>query len=108
MLKLGATAKYLREAHGLTQRAAADALGVSYVHLCNIERDKAMPSPEMLEKFRRTWGVDLYVLAWCLHGEQRALPAPVREATARLTKAWRIQIERRLQSKSSQCSLSGR
>jgi transcriptional regulator with XRE-family HTH domain len=108
MLKLGATAKYLREAQGLTQRAAADALGISDVHLCNIERDKAMPSPELLDTIRRTWGIDLYVLAWCMKGDLRALPVPVREATARLTDAWKAQIERRFNGKKSECSTSAR
>jgi len=94
MIYLGQTARYLRESFGLTQRAAAERLGISYVHLCNIENNKSVPSPELLEKFREVWDVDLYVLAWCLHGDANKLPKPLRKPMNDLAKAWQDQIER--------------
>src|SRR5216684_4258361 len=84
MIYLGKTAKYLRESLELTQRQAAEALGISYVHLSHIENNRAFPSPALLSRYRELWGVDLYVLAWCLHGDSSRLPEPLRKATERL------------------------
>lgn len=92
MIYLGKTARHLRESLGLTQRAAAKQLDISYVHLCNIENNKAMPSPNLLERFRELWDVDLYVLAWCLHGDAEKLPKPLRKPMNELAKAWRRQL----------------
>jgi transcriptional regulator with XRE-family HTH domain len=92
MIHLGKTARHLRESLGLTQRAAAEQLHITSVHLCNIENNKAMPSPSLLERFRELWNVDLYVLAWCLHGEVEKLPKPLRKPMAELAKAWQEQI----------------
>ena len=89
MLQLGHIARRVRESKGLTQIAAAKLLGISNVHLCNLEGDKAQPSPELLARYRDLWGVDLYVVAWCLSGEINRLPPGVREAGRRLTDAWR-------------------
>ena len=93
MIRLGSTARYLREMHGLTQRAAARKLGVSVVHLCNVENDKASPSNDLLGRYRQCWGIDLYVLAWCLHGDMEKLPKTVREPMAALARAWQEQLE---------------
>ena len=89
---LGKTARHLREMLGLTQRAAAEALGISCVHLCNIEKNKSVPSPALLERFREVWNVDLYVLAWCLHGDVEKLPEAVQKPMAELAEAWKQQI----------------
>jgi len=78
---------------GLTQRAAAEALGISCVHLCNVEKNKAVPSPALLERFRELWNVDLYVLAWCLHGDADKLPEPLRKLMGDLARAWQEQID---------------
>jgi transcriptional regulator with XRE-family HTH domain len=94
-MKLGDTARTLREEFGLTQRAAADRLGVSFVHLSNLENDKARPSPELLEKFRDVYGVDLYVYAWCRRGELERLPKGMQAATRRLTAEWDKVIDAR-------------
>jgi transcriptional regulator with XRE-family HTH domain len=93
MIRLGKTARHLRETLGLTQRAAAESLGISCVHLCNVENDKAVPSPALLERFRELWNVDLYVLAWCLHGDTNKLPKPLRKPMAELARAWQDQID---------------
>lgn len=94
-MNLGDTARSLRESFGLTQRAAADRLGVSYVHLCNIEKDKSRPSPDLLEKYRQVFGVDLYVYSWCVSGDAGKLPPAMRAATERLAGQWRKLIEER-------------
>lgn len=94
-MKLGDTARDLRESFGLTQRAAADRLGVSFVHLCNIENDKSRPSPELLGKFRDVFGVDLYIYAWCQRGDLSKLPPGMRDVTKRLTDEWAKIIEKR-------------
>ena len=93
MIRLGSTARHIRATRGLTQRAAAKALGVSYVHLSNIENDKSIPSPSLLTRYREVWGVDLYVLAWCLHGDTKKLPQSVRKPMAELAQAWRAELE---------------
>jgi transcriptional regulator with XRE-family HTH domain len=72
----------------MTQRAAATALGVSYVHLSNVERGKSAPSPRLLERFKEVFGVDLYVLAWCL-SEDDELPEPLRLHRRQLAEEWR-------------------
>jgi len=93
MIKLGNTIKYVREAKGLTQRAAAAVLGVSDVHLCNLEHDKARPSVGLLKKMHEEWHVDLYVLSWCLHGDVKRLPKAVRRPMGQLARAWRSELE---------------
>jgi transcriptional regulator with XRE-family HTH domain len=92
MIPLGKTARHLRESLGLTQRDAAHELHISVVHLSNIENNKALPSPALLERFREIWNVDLYVLAWCLHGDVEKLPQAVRKPMAELAKAWQKQL----------------
>jgi transcriptional regulator with XRE-family HTH domain len=109
MIRLGETARYLRTAQGLTQRVAAQQLGISVVHLCNIENDKASPSPELLERFRDLWGIDLYVLSWCQHGDIEKLPPAIRKSSRALAKAWQQQLQnvtRRQQRSSLPCSTS--
>lgn len=93
-ISLGNTARHLRESLGLTQRAAAEMLGISFVHLCNIEKNRAIPSPTLIDRFRELWGVDLYVLAWCLHGSNEKLPKSMRKAAADLASGWQRQIEK--------------
>jgi transcriptional regulator with XRE-family HTH domain len=76
----------------MTQRAAAEALGVSYVHLCNVERGKASPSPALVERFRTLFGVDLHVLAWCLFEDDRQVPEGIRGLRTRLAQAWEREL----------------
>ncbi len=92
-MNLGETARNLRETFGLTQRAVADRLGISYVHLCNLENNKARPSAEMLEKFRRVFGVDLYVYSWCSSPDMEKLPSGMRDVTRRMTDVWQKVID---------------
>jgi transcriptional regulator with XRE-family HTH domain len=92
MIQLGKTARYLRERKGLSQREAAEALSITQVHLSNIENNKAMPSSLLLARYRDLWGVDLYVLAWCLHGDADLLPEAVRGPMRELAEAWRREL----------------
>src|SRR5688572_9883781 len=93
MIHIGKTARRLREDLGITQRALADQLGISVVHLCNVENDKSLPSAALLERFRKLWGVDLYVLAWCEHGDAKSLPREVREAAESLGRIWKQELQ---------------
>ncbi len=95
-MKLGKTARYLRERLGLTQREAAQQLGITAVHLCNIEKNKSAPSPDLLSTFQKTFNVDLYILAWCMRGSQSKLPPQVHKATKDLTEAWLNELEETL------------
>lgn len=90
---LGQTARELRDSLGLTQRAAAEALGISHVHLCNIERNHAAPSQELVDRYRELWGVDLHVMAWCNKGNVKLLPKGLRKVASELAKEWRGHVE---------------
>lgn len=65
-LDTGRAARQIREADGLSQIAAAAALGVTNVHLSNVERGLAIPGPGLLRRYRERFGIDPHVLAWCL------------------------------------------
>jgi transcriptional regulator with XRE-family HTH domain len=88
MMHIGKTARYVRERKGLTLRSAAELLEISHVHLCNIENNRAVASLQLLEKMKETYGVDLIVLGWCLHGDLNRLPAAVRGPMKVLGEAW--------------------
>ena len=94
MIKLGSTIKYIREAKGLKQREAATVLGISDVHLCNLEHDKARPSTNLVIKIQQMWNVDLHILSWCLHGDLKRLPEAVRQPMEELARAWRSEFDR--------------
>ncbi len=95
MIELGATIKHLREAKGLTQRAAAEVLGISDVHMCNLEHNKARPSADLLATIHRAWQVDVYVLSWCLHGDPAKLPKAVRKPMSQLARAWKSELRKK-------------
>jgi transcriptional regulator with XRE-family HTH domain len=92
MIRLGKTSRYLRESLGLTQRVVAENLGITIVHLSNIENDKTTPSPDLLDRYYKNWGVDLYVLAWCLYGDLEKLPPAIRNSANELAKAWKKKL----------------
>ncbi len=73
----------------MTQRAAAEALGVSYVHLSNVERGKAEPSSSLLERFKSVFGVDLHVVAWCLFEDESQVPESLQIPRRHLAQEWR-------------------
>jgi transcriptional regulator with XRE-family HTH domain len=96
MLNLGETVRELRERAGLPQVQAAKQLGITQVHLSNLETNKARPSPDLIEKFHAVFGVDLYVYAFCTRGQLDRMPQGVREASAKLADIWRADLDKRL------------
>jgi transcriptional regulator with XRE-family HTH domain len=48
----------------MTQRAAT--LGVSAVHLSNVEHGRTVPSSSLFARFNELYGIDVYVRAFCL------------------------------------------
>lgn len=91
---LGKAAKRIRESVGLSQRDAAKELGISDVYLCNIERDKKTPSLDLMNRFHDAWGIDLYMLACCLHGVDEKLSPEMRRATEAMLDVWREELGR--------------
>jgi transcriptional regulator with XRE-family HTH domain len=96
---LGKTARRVREKQGLMQKEAAALLGITTVHLCNIENNKAIPSASLIDKYRQLWGVDIYVLAWCELGKSSDLPAAIRTAADKLARLWLRQLDRSKEGK---------
>ena len=92
MVHIGKTAKFVRERRGWTLRGAAASLGVSHVHLCNIENNHAVASLQLLEKMKELYGVDLAVLGWCLYGDPEKLPEAVRGPMKKLAEAWKKEL----------------
>ncbi|MCG8585864.1 MAG: helix-turn-helix domain-containing protein [Pirellulales bacterium] len=92
-IKLGDAARELRETLGITQRDAAAALDITDVHLCNVEKNRSVPSPALMDKYREKWGIDLYVFAWCRHGKTSDLPKPMQKAASTLLKGWNARLE---------------
>jgi transcriptional regulator with XRE-family HTH domain len=95
MILMGKAAKSVRESLGLNQKQAAEELGITNVHLCNIENDKVQLSTCLLERYREVFGVDLYVLAWCEQGDVNALPHCVRGAARKLQDKWKSEMKGR-------------
>jgi len=61
MRQIGAKIRELRKLRDVTQREAARRLGVSAVHLCNVERGHTQPSWRLLAKIERIWQVTVVV-----------------------------------------------
>jgi transcriptional regulator with XRE-family HTH domain len=93
VIYVGKTARRVREKHGLMQKEAAALLGITTVHLSNIENNKAMPSAALIDKYQQLWGVDIYVLAWCELGQSSDLPVEVRNAADKLARLWLRQLD---------------
>ena len=89
MIHVGKTVREFRETLRLTQHEMASELGVTNVHLSNIENDKSFPSQDLIDRFRYKYEVDLYILAWCRNAEsgENIHPA-LRKPASLLAKAW--------------------
>ena len=96
MTSVGKSARALREQLGLSQKEAAAQLGISNVHLCNLEKDNSHPSPELQARYRELWGVDLYVFAWCRDGDADHLPKQLRAAAKSLAAGWQQLIDEQI------------
>lgn len=75
----------------MTQRAAAEALGISPVHLSNVERGVTPPSISLISRFTALYGVDVWVLTYC-ECDRGDDPAGVRRARQSLGEALRQQL----------------
>ena len=93
MIYLGQAAKFIRTRLGLSQRAAATELHISFVQINNIENAKSKPSAATLEKYRETWGIDLYMVAVTMFSDDSDVPAPLERPLRDLEAAWHKQIE---------------
>jgi transcriptional regulator with XRE-family HTH domain len=91
MTAIGSTVRYVREKLGMTQRAAAEALGVSSVHLSNVERGVTPPSALLISRFAEVFGVDVYVLNYCT-GKDDKFPKGVKQARRKLAEALQRQL----------------
>jgi transcriptional regulator with XRE-family HTH domain len=98
-IMIGDVARELREQLEISQKDVADELGITQVHLCNIEKNKSKPSPSLLDRYRELWGIDLYVFAWCQHGNVKRLPQPMRDAATSLAEGWRHRIREMIVSR---------
>jgi transcriptional regulator with XRE-family HTH domain len=92
MTAIGRTVRYVREKLGMTQKAAAEALGVSSVHLSNVERGVTPPSALLISRFAEIYGVDVYVLNYCLDEDTGDVPEAVKQARRKLAQALRRQL----------------
>jgi transcriptional regulator with XRE-family HTH domain len=92
MTAIGSTVRYVREKLGMTQKAAAEALGVSSVHLSNVERGVTPPSAMLISRFAEVYGVDVYVLNYCTGEDEGDVPEGVRQARRKLAEALRRQL----------------
>lgn len=104
MISLGEAAKYLRGRFALSQRSAAIELGISHIHLNNIENGKALPSPTVLDKYRENWGIDLYMLAVGMFSDENTVPKPLRASVKAMTEAWKVEIEKAIERRSKEGS----
>jgi len=92
MTTLGSTARSVRESLGMTQKAAAEALGVSAVHLSNVERGVTPPSASLISRFTEVYRVDVYVLCYCTCEENDGVSEGVKQARRKLAEALRRQL----------------
>ena len=92
MTALGSTVRYVREKLGMTQKAAAEALGVSSVHLSNVERGVTPPSASLMARLTEVYGVDVYVLCYCTGADDDEAPEAVNQARRKLAEALRRQL----------------
>lgn len=95
-IHVGKAIRIIRQQQGLSQKAAAEKLGVTNIHLCNVEKGNAEPSLSLTRFVTELWGTDPFVLAWVVGGDVNSLPEPIRPAAGRLTKVWREMLSKSL------------
>lgn len=93
MRYIGPAIKTLRARLGQTQEQMAGELGITSVHLSNLENNRSKPSAKFLERAQEIWGVDLYVLSWCEDADLSKLPEPLRAIASDLHRTWSEQLE---------------
>jgi len=101
-ISLGKAAQDLRTRLKLSLREAAAELGMSYVHLCNVENGKASLSPETIELFHEAWGIDLYMYAIAFHSDDRDTPKALRAPVRALAEGWKRHIDMLLRERAKE------
>lgn len=99
MIHVGTFARELRERLGLTQHQMAEELGITNVHLSNVENDKSFPSQQLMDRYSQRFDIDLYVYAWCRAGETEKLPPGIRGPATELARACEESLERKLRDR---------
>lgn len=89
MLDIGAAIREVRGMLELSQREAARGMGISHVHLNNIENGRSYPTTGILEKVFASWGVDVYVYAALLQENTFRLLNMPDSTQARIRAAYR-------------------
>ena len=102
MINLCDAARELRTRIGLSVRKAAEELGISYVHLSNIENNKVSPSPEIIDRFHQAWGIDLYMFAVCKFSDLNGFSERVARPLERLRVAWEHEIDALIERRSKE------
>jgi transcriptional regulator with XRE-family HTH domain len=76
----------------MTQKATAEALGVSSVHLSNVERGVTPPSASLMSRLTEVYGVNVSVLCYCTGDDDDDVPERVNLARRKLAEALRRQL----------------
>lgn len=109
MIHVGNTTRRLRTELGLTLEQFCESLADPGDGLCvetpeviriveSVEAN-AIYAPEwLMNSVQRTYGVDLYVLAWLWFGDATKLKEPLRSKVIALTKSWGERAEAALAS----------
>ena len=95
-MKLGKALEELRDEADWSLSETAETLGVTFLHLRDIEYGSTEPSQDLLDKYKEMWGVDPYVYAWCKFGDLERLPESVREPAKVLLGDWKERIHKAL------------
>ena len=77
---------------GMTQKAAAEALGDSSVHLSNVARGVTQPSASLMSRLTEVYGANVPILCYCTGDDDDDVPERVNLARRKLTKAPRRQL----------------
>lgn len=86
----------LRERIGWSQKDMATALGVVQSEISKFEngdRIACVDEDSLLTRYRELLGIDLYVYAWCKHGDIDKLPSGMRWAASKLTEEFEEGVE---------------
>lgn len=102
MVDIGEAIKRLRTQLELSQRKAAEEVGISHVHLSNLESGKASPTTSLLDKFFDAWGIDLYMYAVVISGDKSRLPAALASSFDGLLAVWKKDIDLAIQRRGIQ------
>lgn len=99
MIKLGVALKHVRDSFDLSQRAAAQELGVTSAYLCRLENGQVAPTATMIDRIYDVWGIDLYVMAACMFSDENRFPSESQMSIRRLKDSWAKEIDRIVQKR---------